>query len=251
VSATLESVRVPLAADLRARLVRRYKRFLADVETADGRRLTVHCPNPGAMTGCDAPGSAVRCSTSDDLRRRLRHTLEMIRVGRTWVGLHTARANTLAARALESGALPGLAGYRRIEREVRPGGAGGPGAGPAAPASRLDFRLSGGRRRPAWVEVKSVTLAEGRVARFPDAVTARGRRHMEELASLREAGDRAVVLFVVQRADCERVEPAEEIDPAYAEALRDAARRGVEVLAVRARVTPRALQLDGRLRVSL
>jgi len=249
VSLASAAVRVPLAADLRGRLVRRYKRFLADVETPDGRLLTVHCPNPGAMTGCDAPGAAVRCSTSDSPKRRLRHTLEMIRVGRAWVGLHTARANALAARALEAGALPALCGYPRIDREVAPD-AGAGSSGPA-PATRLDFRLSGGRRRPAWVEVKSVTLAAGRVARFPDAVTLRGRRHMEELARLRRSGDRAVVLFVVQRADCHRVEPAADIDPEYARALRDAARGGVEVLAVRARVTPRALVLDARLPVSL
>jgi len=248
VSLASAAVRVPLAADLRGRLVRRYKRFLADVETPDGRLLTVHCPNPGAMTGCDAPGAAVRCSTSDSPKRRLRHTLEMIRVGPAWVGLHTARANALAARALEAGALPGLSGYPRIAREVAPDA--GAGSSGAEPSTRLDFRLSGGRRRPAWVEVKSVTLAEGRVARFPDAVTRRGRRHMEALARLRRSGDRAVVLFVVQRADCHRVEPAADIDPEYARALRDAARGGVEVLAVRARVTPRALVLDARLPVS-
>jgi sugar fermentation stimulation protein A len=234
-------VSVPLAAELRGRLVRRYKRFLADVETEDGRLLTVHCPNPGAMLGCDAPGSPVRCSESTNPRRKLRHTLEMIRVGRTWVGLHSARANALAVRALEAGAVAGLDGYARVEREVPPG-----------PGSRLDFRLSGGRRRKRlWLEVKSVTLAAGRVARFPDAVTARGRRHMETLAELRARGDRAAVLFVVQRGDCDRVEPADDIDPAYAEALRRAVRRGVEVFALRARVGPRALRLDGPLPVAL
>ena len=235
------AIGVPLRADLRGRLLRRYKRFLADVETEDGRVLTVHCPNPGAMTGCDKPGSAVRCSTSDDPRRKLRHTLEMIRVGRTWVGLHTGRANALAARALETEVLPALAGYAEIRREVT-----------AEPGSRLDFRLTGGRRRkPLWLEVKSVTLAAGDVARFPDAVTTRGARHMRALAKLRAAGDRAAVLFVVQRADCRRVEPAAEIDPAYAAALRDAARAGVEVHALRARVTPRRLVLDGALPVAL
>ena len=119
--------------------------------------------------------------------------------------------------------------------------------------SRLDFLLADHPTdpRPAYVEVKSVTLAEGRLARFPDSVTTRGRRHAEALAELRESGARAVLLFVVQRADCDRVEPAADIDPAYAEALRDAARRGVEVLAVGARVTPTALRLTGRLPVTL
>jgi len=164
----------------------------------------------------------------------------MIRVGRTWVGLHTGRANALAARALEGGLVAGLAGYPRVRREVAAGA-----------GCRLDFRLEGGRRRPLWLEVKSVTLAEGRVARFPDAVTARGRRHMDTLARLRAGGERAAVLFVVQRGDCERVEPADDIDPAYGETLRRAVRRGVEVFALRARVTPRALLVDRLLPVTL
>lgn len=231
---------VPLRAELPGRLVRRYKRFLADVDTEDGRRLTVHCPNPGAMTGCDTPGAEVRLSASDDPRRKLRHTLEMIRVGRTWVGLHTTRANALVAAGLAAGALEAFRGLPEVRREV--------GAGPG---SRLDFRLAGGRRKPVWLEVKSVTLAEGRTARFPDAVTARGRRHMETLARLRAEGARAAVLFVVQRGDCDHVEPADDVDPAYGEALRRAARAGVEVHAVRARVSPRALRLDGPIPVWL
>ncbi len=238
---------VAVGADLHGRLVKRYKRFLADVETGDGRVLTVHCPNPGAMTGCDTPGARVACTTSHDPTRKLRHTLEMIRVGRTWVGLHTGRANALAERALGAGALPALDGYESLRREVAV-----PAADPSGRTSRLDFHLSGGRRRkPLWLEVKSVTLAEGSVARFPDAVTARGARHMETLARLRAAGARAAVLFVVQRGDCERVEPAADVDPAYARALRDAVRSGVEVFALRARVSPSRIRLDGALPVSL
>jgi sugar fermentation stimulation protein A len=191
------------------------------------------------MRGCAEPGSEVRCSTSDNPKRKLRHTLEMIRVGRTWVGLHTGLANGFAARALEAGAIPELAGYGEIAREVRFGD------------SRLDFRLAGGRRTPAWVEVKSVTLAEGRVARFPDSVSTRGRKHCETLAKLRSQGERAVQLYVVQRGDCHRVEPADDIDPGYGAALRRAADAGVEVMAVRARVSPRGITLDGPLPVVL
>jgi len=233
------SVRLPVRAKLAGRLVRRYKRFFADVELADGTRITAHCPNPGSMLGCAEPGSEVRCSESDDPRRKLRHTLEMIRVGRTWVGLHTGLANAFAARAIEAGAIPELAGYPEIVREVRVGD------------SRLDFRLSGGRRRPAWVEVKSVTLAEGRVARFPDSVSTRARRHSETLARLRAGGERAVQLYVVQRGDCRRVEPADDIDPEYGRALREAARAGVEVMAVRARVAPDGITLACALPVVL
>lgn len=231
---------MPVDARLRARLVRRYKRFLADVELPDGQVLTVHCPNPGAMTGCKQPGSEVRCSTSDDPRRKLRHTLEMIRVRRTWVGLHASRANAVVESALRAGLVARLAGYPTLERERSP-----------EPGARLDFRLRGGRRRPLWIEVKSTTLAEGGVARFPDAVTVRGRRHMETLARRCAAGERAAVVFVVQRADCTSLEPADEIDPAYASALRDAVGRGVETFALGVRVSPRGLAVERELPVRL
>jgi sugar fermentation stimulation protein A len=222
--------------------VRRYKRFFADVETEDGRLLTVHCSNPGSMLECDREGAAVRCSTSDSPRRKLRHTLEMIRLGRAWVGLHTLRANQLVRLALEAEALPDLAGYRSIRAEAA-----------ATRGSRLDFHLEGHPTdpRPAWVEVKSVTLARGRRAEFPDSVTLRGRKHVEALRELRGLGERAVLLFVVQRSDCDAVSPADAIDPAYGEALRRAVHDGVEVRAVRARVSPDGIQLDGSLPVHL
>jgi len=235
-------VKLRLRAELRGRLVRRYKRFLADVETEDGEIVTVHCPNPGSMKGTDAPGSLVRCSTSDSPKRKLRHTLEMIRVGRIWVGLHAARANQVARLALEQGAIPGLAGYGEVGREVAVQG-----------GSRLDFRLDRhpADLRPAFVEVKSVTLAQGSRARFPDAVTARGRRHLEALAALRGEGVRAALLYVVQRGDCDSVEPADDIDPEYGRALRSAARAGVELFAVRARVLSDQIRLEKPLPVLL
>lgn len=231
-----------LEARLRGRLVRRYRRFFADVATEDGETLTVHCPNPGSMLGCATPGAAVRCSTSDNPRRKLRHTLEMIRAGRAWIGLHTGRANAVVARALEAGIVPELAGYGEIRREVRVG-----------EGTRLDFALARrrGDRRAAYVEVKSVTLAEGSLALFPDSVTERGRRHVETLERLRRRGSRAVLLFLVQRADCDRVAPADAIDPAYATALRAAARAGVEIFALGARVTARAITVERRLPVAL
>jgi len=236
-------VKTTLEAPVRGRFVRRYKRFFADVETPEGRLLTVHCPNPGSMKGFHRPGAAVRCSTHDDPRRKLRHTLEMMRVGRTWVGLHTGRANAIVGRALGAGVPPALAGYTEVTREVSVD------HGPTR--SRLDFRLSGHPADPrdAYIEVKSVTLAEGRLALFPDSVTERGRRHLEVLEHLRGRGHRAALLFLVQRADCDRVAPAEEIDPAYAAALRDAARSGVEVFALGARVTARAIAIERELPV--
>ena len=235
-------MRLPLAAPLRGRLLRRYRRFLADIETEDGRQLTVHCPDPGSMRGCLREGAPVRCSTSDRPQRKLRHTLEMIRVGRAWVGVHTGRANPLVARALAAGVPAGLAGYPEIQREVA-----------AAAGSRLDFRLRGHRRdpRPAWLEVKSVTLAEGPRALFPDSVTERGRRHLEVLMERVRGGERGALLFLVQRADCDLVSPAEEIDPAYAQTLRAAARAGVEIFALGARVTGRAITVERELPVVL
>ena len=236
----MSPVRVPLDARIPGRLVRRYKRFLADVETADGL-VTAHCPDPGSMRGLLRPGAAVRLSRSDDPHRRLSHTLEMIRSGRAWVGVHTGRANRLAERVLGAGAFPHLAGYASVRREVSDGA-----------GSRIDFLLEEHEagERPAWVEVKSVTLAEGSRGRFPDSVTERGRRHAEALARLSRRA-RAALLFVVQRCDCESVEPAEDIDPAYARALRAAARRGVEVHALRTRVTPTGIRYEGPLPVLL
>jgi sugar fermentation stimulation protein A len=237
------TVSLPVEAALAGRFVRRYKRFFADVE-CQGRTLTVHCANPGSMRGFLRPGAAVRCSTNDDPRRKLRHTLEMMRVGRTWVGLHTGRANALAREAIARGLPEALAGYARIRREV--------GVRHRGRDSRLDFRLEGHASRPdAWVEVKSVTLAEGELALFPDSVTERGRRHVELLRSLRSRGVRAAMLFLVQRADCDRVAPADEIDPAYGEALRRAAAAGVELYALGARVTSRAIRVERELPVVL
>lgn len=232
--------------DIEGRLVKRYKRFLADVELPSGEIRTVHCPNPGSMRGTDAPGARVRCSTSDNPKRKLAHTLEMIRVGRIWVGLHTLRANQLAGAALEAGAIDGLDGYAHVKPEVRV-------APEISENSRLDFMLTGHSHRPAdcYVEVKSVTMAEGERGLFPDAVTERGRKHLEVLARLAADGHRAVLLFVVQRGDCESVSPADAIDPAYGETLRRVAGEAVEIVAVRARVTASRIRLEGTLPVLL
>lgn len=251
----LRPIAFEIEAELEGRLVRRYKRFLADVLLPDGREITVHCPNPGRMLGTQTPGASVRCSTHDDPRRKLRHTLEMIEVDSIWVGLHAARANDLARRALEAGAFAPLAAYSTVRPEAR-----------APEGSRFDFQLSQSapdgvcsERGPTamnavavcWVEVKSVTLCEGGRARFPDAVTERGRRHLEHLVARRREGERAVLLFIAQRADAESVAPADDIDPAYGAALRAAVAAGVEVHALSARVTPKALLLSRVLPVLL
>ena len=169
-------VALRLEARLAGRLQRRYQRFFADVALASGDVVTVHCPDPGALRGLLEADAAVRLSTSPDPRRKLRHTLEMIRSGSTWVSVHPARANAIAELALEHGVLRSLDGYAERRREVAVHG-----------GSRLDFRLAGRDRdaRPCFLEVKSASWAVGGVARFPDAVTARGLRHVETLAELR------------------------------------------------------------------
>jgi sugar fermentation stimulation protein A len=239
---SLEPIVLPLEARLEARLLRRYKRFLADIELEDGSQITIHCPNPGSMLGTKKPGSAVRCSTHDNPKRKLRHTLEMIRVGRSWVGLHAVKANGIARRALEAGVYSPFAGYVQIDREVS-----------VREGSRFDFRLSGhpDHAEPCWVEVKSVTLCENRAARFPDAVTERGRRHLEHLIARRQAGERAALLYIVQRADADSVAPADDIDPAYGETLRRAAQAGVEIHALGARVLADRIRLERILPVRL
>jgi len=239
---SLKPVGVRVDARVSGRLLRRYKRFLADIETEAGEKLTVHCPDPGSMQGCAVPGAPVRCSTSDNPKRKLRHTLEMIRSGPIWIGVNTGRANHVVARTLEAGTLRELSGYRNHEREVV-----------AVPGSRLDFRLTDHPEDPrvAWIEVKSVTFADRGTALFPDSVTLRGRKHVETLMRLRRGGARAALVYLVQRADCTRVAPADGIDPEYADTLRRAAKSGVEIFALGARVTGRAIRVERRLSVVL
>ena len=226
-----------------ARLLRRYKRFLADVER-DGERFTVHCPNTGAMLGCDTPGSPVWLSHSDRAGRKYPWTWEQVTVaGGVQVGIHSARANALVGEALEASAIDALAGYARIRPEVRYG----------EEKSRADFALQSHPSRPdAYLEVKNVTaVAEPGTAIFPDAVSARGARHLRELKGQVEAGRRGVLLFCVQRADVFRVRPADHIDPVYGRTLREAMAAGVEVLAWVARVTPETVSLEREVSVAL
>jgi len=214
------------------------------VRFADGREETVHCPNPGAMRACAEPGRPVLVSDSHNPKRKLRMTLEMIRMGRTWVGVNTHRPNRVIGALLDAGGLAELAGYDVVQREVVCG------------ESRLDFRLcdpSKGPGPPCWVEVKNATwrVDGGPYAAFPDAVTTRGRRHLEALASRVALGERAVILFHVGRSDVERFRPADEVDAAYGAALRDVLASGVEALAYRFRYGPRGIVLLGRLPIDL
>jgi len=221
-----------------ARLVRRYKRFLADVIFEDGREATVHTPNPGAMLGLTAPGQRIWISTSAAKTRKLPHTLELVEAPcGALVDVNTGRPNALAAEALAAEAIPELSAYGDLRREVRYGA-----------ASRIDLLLQGPDRAPCWVEVKGVTLSRRPgLAEWPDCVSTRAATHMHELAARVHAGDRAVVLFVVQRADCSRCEVAADLDPVFAKALKRAMAAGVEVLAYGCRTAHDEVALDQRL----
>lgn len=224
------------------RLERRYKRFLADVRLANGELVTAHCPNTGSMLGCDAPGSRVWLSRSEDPRRKLAWTWELVETGPgVVVGIHTGRSNRLVEEAIAAGVVAELAGYPRVRREVRYG----------HERSRIDLLLEGHpARRECYVEVKNVTAAvHAGVALFPDAVTVRGAKHLRELAAVAAGGARAVLLFCVQRGDVAEVRPADAIDPEYGRTLRQVLAQGVEALAYGATPDPGGIRLSRRLPV--
>jgi sugar fermentation stimulation protein A len=223
---------------LRGVLVQRYKRFLADVVLEDGRAVTVHCPNPGAMLGLNMPGLTVWVSVSPDPKRKLPHTLELVEVDGGLVGVNTMAPNRLVAEALAADAIPELAGYETIRREVKYG-----------ENSRVDFLLQAPDRPACFLEVKGVTLCRGdAIAEWPDCVSARGARHVAELEQMVSRGDRAAVLFVVQRTDCDRFALAPDLDPAFAAALDRAFADGVEVLAYACSMSIGRIELTNRLR---
>ncbi|THD79405.1 MAG: DNA/RNA nuclease SfsA [Phenylobacterium sp.] len=222
---------------VRGRLVQRYKRFLADVVLDDGTELTAHCPNPGAMLGLNTPGLTCWVSKSGDPKRKLAHTLELVEADGGLVGINTMHPNRLVAEALAADAIPELTGYETHRREVRYGA-----------NSRVDFLLTAPERAPCWLEIKNCHLRrEGTLAEFPDCVAARSSKHLRELAAMAGEGHRAVVLFVVQRTDCDRFAACRDLDPAFAAALSDVAARGVEVLVYGCTISPRGVRIVGRL----
>jgi len=217
------------------RLLRRYKRFLADMEFPDGQRLTVHCPNTGAMLGCDRPGSRAWLSLAANPARKYHWTWELVEAeAGVLVGLHTGRSNGLVREAIGAGLIPGLKGYTELRAEVA-----------VAPGSRVDFLLSGhAAHADCYLEVKNVTAAvSGGIALFPDTISERASRHLRELMLKVQHGQRAMLCFCVQRDDVREVRPADAIDRVYGQTLRQALQRGVEVCACVARITPGELVL--------
>lgn len=226
---------------LEGRLVRRYKRFLADVVLSDGTTVTAHTPNTGSMLGCCTPGSRVWLRDSGSTTRKYPLSWEIVETDAgVLVGINTGLSNALVREAIEQGVIPQLQGYADIRAEVRYG----------SEKSRIDLLLSGHPQAPdCYVEVKNVTLAEQRTAMFPDAVSVRASKHLRELGAMAQAGYRACLCFCVQRADVDHVRPADHIDAAYGKALRQALAAGVEVLAYQARVTPQGVSLTDALPV--
>ena len=220
---------------LPGKLIRRYKRFLADVQLDNDKIITVHCPNSGSMLGCSDPASPVMLSHSENPRRKYPHTLEMVKAGNVWVGVNTALTNLLVREALASGVIQDFGSLDAIRQEVK-----------TSAATRLDFLLEK-EGRNIYLEVKNCSLAENRAAMFPDAITARGTKHLTELAALHRQGHGAAVLFCVQRQDAEFFMPAAHIDPLYAETLAKVSAEGVEVLVYQAAVSPGEIKIVRKL----
>jgi sugar fermentation stimulation protein A len=229
---------------LPATLVKRYKRFLADVMLPSGDTVTVHCANPGAMTGLNTVGARVWLSKSANPNRKLAHSWELVEVdlggGAELVGINTAHPNALAAEAIAAGAIPELTGYASLRREVKYG-----------KSSRVDVLLEAPARPSCYVEIKNVHLMrKAGLAEFPDAVTKRGAKHLAELSDMVATGARAVMLFLIQIGSARRFALARDIDPAYGEAFDAARRAGVEAIAYRCTITCEGIEVVERVPIA-
>ncbi|MDK9707043.1 MAG: DNA/RNA nuclease SfsA [Desulforhopalus sp.] len=212
-------------------LIKRYKRFLADIRLEDGSIITAHCPNTGTMLGCSTPGCAVFLSKSNNLARKYQYTLEMTQNGTIWVGVNTARTNTLVVEAIRNGQIAEFANIDAVVTEVK-----------TSCHTRLDIQVIKGTQS-TFVEVKNCSLAINGCAMFPDAVTSRGSKHLHELIRLVEDGFQATIFFLVQRMDADRFSPANEIDPNYGKTLYQAIASGVQVLIYQAQVSPEGIHV--------
>lgn len=217
---------------LKGHLVKRYKRFLADIELEGEGLITAHCPNSGAMQGLTDPGTPVWVSRSPNPSRKLPYTWQMAEVGETFVGMNTMNPNALVEEALSSGGIQELQGFQTLKREVSYG-----------KNSRIDILLESPTQGLTYVEVKNVHLKRGETAAFPSSVTSRGAKHMRELSDMVRLGHQAYVLYVVQRNDCQRFEIAGDIDPQYAQETLDALENGVKSLVYACEVSPKAITL--------
>jgi sugar fermentation stimulation protein A len=214
------------------KLIKRYKRFLADVELESGEIITAHCPNSGSMKTCQTPGWRVLLSYHDVPTRKYKYTWEMVHNGACWIGINTGIPNQIVADAISENKIDSLLGYPEIKREVKYG-----------KNSRIDIYLQNDREI-CYTEVKNVTLVEkDNYYYFPDSVTERGRKHLYELLEMVKRGHRAVMFYVIQRSDGTIFKPASHIDPAYAESLKEVHNKGVEILVYQAEVTPESIDI--------
>ena len=217
------------------RLIRRYKRFLTDVELENGEVVVAHCTNSGSMISCIEEGARVHLSPAADPKRKTRYTWEMIEINGSWVGINTNIPNLLVYEAVRDGRIEALKGYTTVKREVK------------FEDSRFDIYAEKADER-CFIEVKNVTMKLGDAALFPDAVTTRGRKHLETLMRVKEQGMRAVMVYVIQRMDVQYFGPARHIDPDYADALERAQKAGVEIIALQAKVSPEGIWIVGELK---
>ena len=221
-------------------LIRRYKRFLADVKLKTDEVVTAHCPNTGSMSGCSEPGRPVYLSYHDNPNRKYPYTWELIRMPTSLVGVNTLVPNRLLYESLVAGALPEFKGIQEVQKEVRVGD-----------RSRIDLSLLDRKGARSFVEIKNCTLVTEGVAQFPDAVTSRGLKHIKELQKLAGQGHRVVMFYFIQRTDAVCFRPADHIDPAYGNQLRKAVKMGLEVLAYDVAVTTRQIRLNQRIPTEL
>eukprot|EP01029_Cantina_marsupialis_P010222 TRINITY_DN233000_c0_g1_i1.p8 TRINITY_DN233000_c0_g1~~TRINITY_DN233000_c0_g1_i1.p8 ORF type:complete len:232 (+),score=37.89 TRINITY_DN233000_c0_g1_i1:9529-10224(+) len=212
------------------KLIKRYKRFLADVELDNGEIVIAHTANSGSMKSCLEEGAEVYLTYVDDPKRKTKYTWEMIRINNSWVGINTAMPNLLVYEAVKNHEITALSDYSEVKREVK------------FEDSRFDVFASHDGEE-CFIEVKNVSLKDGQYARFPDAVTTRGKKHLETLMRVKEQGKRAVMVYVIQRTDVDVFTPAFDIDPAYAATLKKAYKQGVEIYPIRAIVTPHKIEL--------
>lgn len=225
---------------VKGKILKRYKRFLADVELEDGEIITAHTANTGSMKTCWEPGWNVLLSYHDNPKRKLKYSLELTHNGTTWICINTSLPNKIAMEGIQNGTVKELQGYSTLKPEAKIG------------KSRIDILLSNEGEDPCYVEVKNVTLlGENDQAIFPDAVSTRGQKHLEELTGLVKEGIRSAMLFVVNREDVNSFAPADHIDPTYGELLRKADAAGVEILAYQCRLTPKGIALTKKLPVHL
>lgn len=216
----------------RGRLIKRYKRFLADVTLDSGEKVTAHCSNSGRMTSCNQAGQPVYLSFHDNPKRKLKYTWEMIEMPTALVGVNTLVPNRLVAKALGLGQVPQLSAYGDVVSEVS-----------VNRHCRLDLKLTGPGLPDLFVEIKNCTLVADGCARFPDAPTTRGQKHLNELARLKADGARSVIFFLVQRTDAVRFSPADDIDPDYGRILRKVVKKGVEIIVYDVEISTEGIRL--------